>query len=44
MGGAGSARQQRCMVKLWQHMPGEQVGFGGVRVAGQDESVHAEVA
>lgn len=31
------------MVKVGQHMAGEQVGFGGVRVAGQDESVHAEV-
>lgn len=32
------------MVKVGQHMPGEQVGFGGMRVAGQDESLHAEVS
>jgi hypothetical protein len=32
------------VVEVGKHVPGEQVGFGGgVRIAGQDEGVHAEV-
>lgn len=37
------ARQQRAVVEVRQHVPREQVALGRVRIAGQDERLHAEV-
>jgi AcrR family transcriptional regulator len=38
----GVSALQRGVVEVGQDVPGEQVAFGGVRVAGQDERLHAE--
>jgi hypothetical protein len=36
-------RQQRAVLQVRQHVPGEQVALAGVRIARQDERLHAEV-
>jgi hypothetical protein len=37
------ARQQRAVLEPRQHVPGEQIALGGVRVTGQNERFHTEV-
>src|SRR5580700_3759184 len=38
-----SAQRQGSVVEVRQHVPGEQVSLCGMRIAGQDEGVHAQV-